>query len=54
MDLVQPRMIERIVDEGIALMNLTLVIQTGQLMCGLAVIGMLGGSSNGFFTELTV
>ena len=54
MDLMQPRMVERIVDEGIAKMNLPLVIQTGLLMCGLAVIGAFGGSSNGFFTELTV
>jgi len=54
MDLLQPRMVQRIVDEGIAQLNLSLVIHTGLLMCGLAVIGALGGMSNGIFTELTV
>jgi ATP-binding cassette subfamily B protein len=53
MDLMQPRMVARIVDEGIAQLNLGLVIETGLLMCGLAVIGALGGMSNGIFAELT-
>jgi ATP-binding cassette subfamily B protein len=47
MDLMQPRMIQRIVDEGIARLNMPLVIQTGLLMMGLALIGVLGGMSNG-------
>ena len=47
MDLMQPRMIQRIVDEGIARLNMPLVIQTGLLMMGLALIGALGGMSNG-------
>jgi len=51
MDLMQPRMVERIVDEGIAQLNLDLVIQTGLLMVVFAVIGALGGMSNGFFAE---
>lgn len=54
MDLMQPRMVERIVDEGIAHLDLTLVIQTGLLMVGLAMIGALGGMSNGIFAEMTV
>lgn len=54
MDLMQPRMVERIVDEGIARLDLNLVLQTGLLMFGLAVIGALGGMSNGIFAELTV
>jgi ATP-binding cassette, subfamily B, multidrug efflux pump len=54
MDLMQPRMIERIVDQGIAQMNMTLVLQTGLLMFGLAVIGATGGMSNGIFAEMTV
>lgn len=53
MDLMQPRMVARIVDEGIAQLNLGLVIETGLLMCGLAVIGATGGMSNGIFAELT-
>lgn len=54
MDLLQPRMIERIVDEGIATLNLPLVLQTGALMIGLAVIGACGGMSNGFFAVKAV
>jgi len=49
MDLMQPRMVQRIVDEGIAHLNMPLVIQTGLLMIGLAMIGALGGMSNGIF-----
>ena len=47
MDLMQPRMIQRIVDEGIARLDMPLVIQTGLLMMALALIGALGGMSNG-------
>jgi ATP-binding cassette subfamily B multidrug efflux pump len=54
MDLMQPRMVERIVDEGIARLDLNLVLHTGLLMFGLAVIGAVGGMSNGIFAELTV
>ena len=53
MDLLQPRMVQRIVDEGIAHLDLNLVIQTGLLMVGLAVIGATGGMSNGYFAERT-
>ncbi len=54
MDLLQPRMVERIVDEGIARLDLNLVLGTGLLMFGLAVIGAFGGMSNGYFAEMTV
>ena len=54
MDLMQPRMIQRIVDQGIANLDMALVLQTGLLMVGLAVIGATGGMSNGYFAELTV
>lgn len=54
MDLMQPRMVERIVDEGIANLDLNLVLQTGLLMFGLAVIGALGGMGNGIFAEMSV
>jgi ATP-binding cassette subfamily B multidrug efflux pump len=54
MNLMQPRLIQTIVDEGIAKLNLNLVIQTGLLMMGLTVIGALGGMSNGIFAEMTV
>ncbi|MEJ5314429.1 MULTISPECIES: ABC transporter ATP-binding protein [Anaerolinea] len=54
MDLMQPRMVERIVDQGIARLDLTFVLHTGLLMFGLAVIGAMGGMSNGIFAEMTV
>ena len=54
MDLMQPRMIERIIDEGIAQANMALVVQTGLLMVGLALIGALGGISNGIFAVKAV
>jgi len=53
MDLLQPRMVQRIVDDGIGRLDLNLVLQTGLLMCVLAVIGASGGMSNGIFAELT-
>jgi len=54
MNLMQPRLIQTIVDQGIAQLNLNLVIQTGLLMVALTVIGALGGMSNGIFAEMTV
>jgi ATP-binding cassette subfamily B protein len=53
MDLMQPRMVARIVDVGIARLDLSLVLHTGLLMVALAVIGALGGMSNGIFAEMT-
>ncbi len=54
MDLMQPRLVQRIVDEGIAQANIPLVIQTGLLMIGVALIGALGGMSNGVFAVKAV
>ncbi|MHB1355225.1 MAG: ABC transporter ATP-binding protein [Anaerolineae bacterium] len=54
MDLMQPRMVQRIVDEGIAQLNLPLVIQTGLLMFGFALLGAFGGMSNGVCAEFTI
>jgi ATP-binding cassette subfamily B multidrug efflux pump len=54
MDLMQPRLIQKIVDQGIANLNMPLVIQTGLLMIGLAMIGALGGMSNSFFSTRAV
>ncbi len=54
MDLMQPLMVERIVDQGISRLDLNLVLHTGLLMFGLAVIGALGGMSNSLFAEMTV
>ena len=54
MNLMQPRLIQTIVDQGIAQLNLHLILQTGLLMVVLTVIGALGGMSNGIFAEMTV
>ncbi|MBN2548545.1 MAG: ABC transporter ATP-binding protein [Anaerolineales bacterium] len=51
MDLMQPRMVQRIVDEGIMRLDLNLVIQTGLLMLGLALIGAVGGIGCGICAE---
>jgi ATP-binding cassette subfamily B protein len=53
MDLLQPRMVQRIVDEGIARLDLNLVLQTGGLMVLLALVGACGGMSNGIFAEIS-
>jgi ATP-binding cassette subfamily B multidrug efflux pump len=54
LNLMQPRLIQRIIDEGIAQLNLDLILQTVLLMVVLAVIGAVGGMSNGIFAEMTV
>ncbi len=43
MDLAQPRMLQTIVDEGIANGDLALVMRTGAIMVGVALVGMVGG-----------
>jgi ATP-binding cassette subfamily B multidrug efflux pump len=53
MDLLQPRMVQRIVDEGIARLDLNMVIQTGLLMLCFALIGVFGGMGCGLFAEMT-
>jgi len=61
MDLMQPKMIQRIVDQGIARLDMAVVVNTGLLMAGLAFIGAIGGvgctvfsmlASQGFGTDL--
>ena len=50
LDLMQPRLLERIVDQGVAQGNMALVLQTGLLMVGAAIVGATGGGSNGVLT----
>lgn len=52
MDLMQPRMIQRIVDEGIMQQNMEIVLNTGQWMLGFALIGALGGIASSSFSVL--
>ena len=49
MDLLQPRLIQRIIDEGIAANDSGLVLRTGALMIGLALFGMITGVLCGIF-----
>lgn len=52
MDLMQPRMIQRIVDEGIAQQDMGVVLATGRLMLGFAVAGAIGGIASSTFSVL--
>jgi ATP-binding cassette subfamily B protein len=49
MDLMQPRLIERIVDQGIARSDMHTVLTTAAWMVGLALIGLLGGLGSAVF-----
>ncbi|HEY3281857.1 MAG TPA: ABC transporter ATP-binding protein [Armatimonadota bacterium] len=50
LDLMQPRLLQRIVDQGIARHDLTLVLHTGLLMVCFALMGVVAGSSCTYFT----
>ena len=52
MDLMQPRLIQRIVDEGIAQLDMSVVANTGLLMVGLALVGAVGGLGCTVFAAL--
>lgn len=43
MDLLQPKLLSKIVDEGIIKGNSSLIINTGFIMFGIAIIGLTGG-----------
>jgi ATP-binding cassette subfamily B protein len=46
MDLLQPTLLERIIDVGIAQLDMQVVIRTGLTMIGLALVGFVGGGGN--------
>ena len=52
MDLYQPRLMQNIIDIGLANLDMNYIIRTGLLMVGLATIGMIGGASNGILATL--
>lgn len=52
MDLMQPRMIQRIVDEGIAQLDMAVITNTGLLMIGFALLGAVGGVGCAVFSVL--
>ena len=49
MDLSQPYLLQRIVDVGIARLDMAVVLNTGLLMIGLTLIGALGGIGSTIF-----
>jgi len=52
MDLMQPRMVQRIVDQGLARGDMPLVLHTALLMVGFAAIGAVGGTGCTVFSVL--
>jgi ATP-binding cassette subfamily B protein len=52
MDLLQPRLLQQIVDRGIARADMALVLHTAVWMIGLALIGLLGGVGCALFAVL--
>jgi|SRR5665811_1104036 len=44
MDLIQPRLVQRVIDVGIAENDSDVIVETGLLMVGIAFIGLLGGA----------
>lgn len=52
MDLLQPRMIQRIIDQGLAQSDMALVISSGLLMVVIAAAGVVGGMGCTFFSVL--
>ena len=49
MDLMQPRLIQTIIDEGISAMSMQIVLSTGLKMIGVAFLGAFGGMACGYF-----
>jgi ATP-binding cassette, subfamily B, multidrug efflux pump len=52
MDLLQPRLIEHIIDQGVMRSDMGVVISTGLWMLGVALVGVAGGIGCGVFTVL--
>ncbi|MDQ2996458.1 MAG: ABC transporter ATP-binding protein/permease [Chloroflexota bacterium] len=52
MDLLQPRLIERIIDQGVMRSDMGVVISTGLWMLGVALVGLAAGVGCGVFTVL--
>lgn len=44
MDLIQPRLVQRVIDVGIGENDSDVIIQTGLLMVALAIVGLIGGA----------
>ena len=53
-DLMQPHLLARMVDAGIAKGDTHLILRTGMLMVGIALLGMLGGVGCTFLQAVPV
>ncbi|MEN6401302.1 MAG: ABC transporter permease, partial [Armatimonadia bacterium] len=52
MDLAQPRLLQTIVDTGLAKGDLPLVMHVGWLMVGAGIVGLIGGVACGIFATI--
>lgn len=52
MDLLQPKLLSKIVDEGIVKRNLQVVVHTGFIMIIIAIIGLIGGVGCTIFSSI--
>jgi len=52
MDILQPKLLSQIVDYGIIKGNLNIILHTGLLMLGIAIIGMIGGIGCTIFSSI--
>ena len=52
MDLMQPRLVQVIIDQGVAQSNMNTVTTTGLLMLGLTLVGVIGGLGCGIFAVM--
>jgi ATP-binding cassette subfamily B multidrug efflux pump len=52
MDLLQPRLVQHMINEGVLLSNFSVIINTGLLQLGVAIVGLIGGVGCGVFTVL--
>jgi ATP-binding cassette subfamily B protein len=50
MDLMQPHLLQRMIDVGVARGRMDVVLQTGVIMASCALIGLIGGAGCTFFT----
>lgn len=49
-DLLQPTLMSDIIDKGVAAGDMSVILKTGALMIGCALLGVIGGAGNMFFS----
>lgn len=52
MDLAQPRLVQRIVDQGVVKFDMQIVLLTGAVMVGAALVGLVGGMGSTIYAIL--